>query len=75
MECLRIKESFHIAGRVAKYPDIASLAQATGYELASVGGGVQIASYKRKLRNSLLKRTALKDPVNIFNTPFEIVLP
>ena len=75
VECLRIKESFQIAGMVAKYLDITSLAQATGYELTPVGGKVQIASYKTKLRNSLLKRTALKDPVNIFNTPFEIVLP
>jgi len=73
VECLRIKESFRIAGKVAKYSDITSVAQATGYDIPTVGRRVQIASYKTKLRSSLLKRTVLWDPVNIFNAPFEIV--
>lgn len=72
---LRIKESFRIAGMSALHLDIRSVAHATGYELPMIDNATRIKSNKRKLSKSLVWRTALMDPINIFNTPFEIIHP
>jgi len=75
VSCLRIKSTFQIAGQTAKYPDISSIAEATSYNLPETDVKVNINHYKRLFKNSLLKRTTLLDPINVFNSPFEIVTP
>ncbi len=70
---LRIKEGFQIAGKSVMHRNIRAVARATGYELPLINSMADIKSYKRKLARSLIWRTTLMDPINIFNTPFEII--
>ena len=75
INCLRIKDDFQIAGSTAKFLNIKALADATGYEFPLINDTSMMDYFKRQLRRDLIKRTALMDPINMFNAPFEIIRP
>ena len=73
IDCLRINPHFKIAGISAKYLDVRSIAKVTGYDIDHRKSSRSNMDFNNRLRKSLILRTMSMDPVNIFNSPFEIV--